>query len=397
VITGYHGQFDSLMLAATFLAWCLWEWRWSLGMGMTASQTPHVPQHQSLECAATPGVTPQAPAHLTPDVSPHVTPRAPAHLTPDVSHDVTPQAPAHLTPNMTAHVTPGVTPQVTPQVRPSTAPNLIPHVKPHVTVCVTPASYTQGRRWGVVGPERARASANRHLIAGGVALGVGIWFKPVALLLLPVLLPRLGSWRDRVVYTALAITPSALGTLPFLVLWPQDVASNFLGYSSWFGQWGYPVVWMVVEYIRNGTLPWWLPDPAHVSLPLRIIADAGKWVLLSSLIATWWFTYRSRKTVLTSILATFAVFYVATSGFGVQYLLWIVPFAIAARDRWLWPFSIAATCLLVVVYTLGAAYQPLSITPDNAPSQREFIVKLASLPTWLICGAWTWSLLRRNS
>ena len=89
---------------------------------------------------------------------------------------------------------------------------------PHVTARVTPASYTQGRRWGVVGPERARASANRHLIASGVALGVGIWFKPVALLLLPVLLPRLGTWRDRVTYTALAIAPAAIGTLPFLIL-----------------------------------------------------------------------------------------------------------------------------------------------------------------------------------
>src|SRR5207248_2950764 len=168
------------------------------------------------------------------------------------------------------------------------------------------------------------------------------------LVLLPVLLPRLPTWRNRLTYTILALAPAALGTLPFLVLWPGDVATNFLGYSSWFGQWGYPVVWMVLEFITSGTIPWWLPDPNHVSQPLRVMSEAGKWLLVAALAATWWFTYRRGQTVLTSIATTFAVFYAATSGFGVQYLLWIVPFAIAARDRWLWPFTITVTGLLVV-------------------------------------------------
>src|SRR5205807_9918686 len=83
-------------------------------------------------------------------------------------------------------------------------------------------------------------------------------------------------------------------------------------------------------------------------------------------------------------------------GFGVQYLLWIVPFAIAVRDRWLWPFTITAAGLLVVAYTLGSAYMALDVTPDNGPSTREVIVKLASLPAWLVRCAWAWSLLRRR-
>jgi uncharacterized membrane protein len=236
----------------------------------------------------------------------------------------------------------------------------------------------------------------RRLLGSALALGLGIWFKTVPLLLLPVLLPRLPTWRDRSMYAALSLAPAALGTLPFLLLWPEDVVVNFFGYSSWFGQWGYPVLWMLVEYLRNGTLPWWLPDPGYVSRPLHLMFEAGRWVLLAALAATWWLTYRRAQTTLTSILSVFSVFYIFASGFGVQYLLWIVPFGIAARDRWLWPFTVVATGLLVVAYTLGFAYMPLDVSPDNAPNGREFIVKLASLPTWVVCGLWAWSSLRRH-
>jgi hypothetical protein len=243
--------------------------------------------------------------------------------------------------------------------------------------------------------DKQLAFGRSRLIVAALLLGLGIWFKPIPLLLLPIILPRLSTWRDRCLFAALAMAPAILGTLPYFVRWPEDVAVNFLGYSSWFGQWGYTVAWMVIEYLRNGTIPWWLPDPDHVSAPLRLMYLAGRWLLLAALAGTWWLIYRRRMDLLRGIVATFAVFYFATTGFGVQYLLWIVPFAVARRDRWLWPFTIAATGLLIVAYSLGLAYMPLETSPDNAPSGREFIVKLATLPTWIVCGLWAWSLLRR--
>jgi uncharacterized membrane protein len=79
-------------------------------------------------------------------------------------------------------------------------------------------------------------SGRARVIASALSLGVAIWFKPVPLLLLRGLLPRLEGWRDRVLYGALAMAPALVGTLPYLLLWPDDVAKSFLGYSSWFGQ-----------------------------------------------------------------------------------------------------------------------------------------------------------------
>jgi hypothetical protein len=240
-------------------------------------------------------------------------------------------------------------------------------------------------------------SGVKRLVASALSLGVGVWFKPVPLLLLPVFLPRIGNNRDRALFTLLSLAPATLGTLPYFVMWPEEVAANFLGYSSWFGQWGYPVVWMVVEYIRNGTIPWWLPDPNRVSIALRVIYTAGRFILVAALGFTWWWTmFHRRATVLHGIIATFAAFYSATVGFGVQYLLWIVPFALAGRDRFIWPYTVASTLLLLVAYSLGLAYQVVEPIPDNGPSVTEFMVKLASLPAWVVCCAWTVRLLRRR-
>jgi len=237
----------------------------------------------------------------------------------------------------------------------------------------------------------------RRVIGSGLALGVGVWFKPVPLLLLPVFLPRLRTWRERAAYGALSVAPACLGTLPYLLRWPEDVAVNFLGYSSWFGQWGYPVVWMLVEYLKDHTIPWWLPDPEFVSPPLQAMFAAGRWLLLAALVSVWVVSFKRGLSTLPSIIATFSAFYFVTVGFGLQYLLWIVPFAILARDRMLWPYTLTSTAVLGTAYLLGQAYlAPEGLLDFAELNTREFLVKLATLPTWLLCGVWALASVTRR-
>jgi hypothetical protein len=234
-----------------------------------------------------------------------------------------------------------------------------------------------------------RLFERRKVVGSALALGLGVWFKPVPLILLPILLPRLDTWRQRSIYVVLCLAPAALGTLPYLLRWPEDVIANFFNYSSWFGQWGYPVLWMLVEYVRDHTIPVWLPDPDFVSPPLQAMFAFGRWVLLATLTLVWIVTFRRRLSVLRSTIALLCAFYFTTVGFGLQYLLWVVPFAIAARDRMLWPYTVATTALLLTAYLLGAAYlAPEGLLDIAEPDTREFLVKLATLPTWLLCGAW---------
>ena len=52
----------------------------------------------------------------------------------------------------------------------------------------------------------------------------------------------------------------------------------------------------------------------------------------------------------------------------------------------------------MLAYVMGPdVYLPPSIAwPTMRLHLREFIVKLASLPVWLSCGLWAFSLLRRG-
>ena len=241
-------------------------------------------------------------------------------------------------------------------------------------------------------PGRAR------LLGSGLALGLGVWFKTVPLLLLPVFLPRLVTWRDRLIYSALAVGPAGLGTLPYLLLWPGDVSKHFVGYASWFAQWGYPVAWMLVEFVQEGAVPPPAPHPDYVSPPLRLMHVLGRWVLLAALGVAWWYTRYRGFGALRSVLVTFTGLYFATSGFGMQYLLWIVPFALAARERWLGPYTFTASIALLAYYATSpdvVSSPPIS-WPPMRPHLREFVGKLASIPAWLICGLWALSLLRRG-
>jgi hypothetical protein len=100
--------------------------------------------------------------------------------------------------------------------------------------------------------------------------------------------------------------------------------------------------------------------------------------------------------LLKGILLTFSVFYVLTAGFGVHYLLWIVPFALAARDGWLAPYTAAATLALLAAYVMGpqAAYlPPISDWPPIESPLREFVARLVSLPAWLVCLGWSLALV----
>jgi hypothetical protein len=66
----------------------------------------------------------------------------------------------------------------------------------------------------------------------------------------------------------------ALMVAPAFLAWPNDVADNFVRYTSWYGQWGYPLVYMLGAFLRSGTVPEPLPDPDNVSLVLPAVDRA---------------------------------------------------------------------------------------------------------------------------
>lgn len=172
-----------------------------------------------------------------------------------------------------------------------------------------------------------------------LCLGIGIAMKGFPVILLPLFLRRLSNTKERLIYSSLALAPVALLFLPYLIVTPMPILRNVLRYSSRIGNWGYPLLAEIFNKRMHSRL---LEEFIAAS------ASYGKYILLWGLIVFYWLD-RSH-TLLESVVSLFALFYTLTSGFGFQYLVWIIPFAIIEGNFPMKWYTLAATLWLIVSY-----------------------------------------------
>ena len=160
----------------------------------------------------------------------------------------------------------------------------------------------------------------RRVGASGAALGLAVLNKTWPVLFLPVILIRLKSWRARIGYAALAIGIPALAVAAYLLAYDADPApmlGRALTHRGNPGYWGPSAVLVPAAALR----------PALQPLADALVA-VRNWLLLAAVLLTLWWTQRqsARDAWLTLLLSVFAV----TVGFGIQWLVWLVPFALLA-------------------------------------------------------------------
>ena len=237
-----------------------------------------------------------------------------------------------------------------------------------------------------------------------LACGFAIMTKTWPLLFLPLLLARVRTWGQRGLYLALtAVFPLLLVLSLYFRPDGGTVVARCLAYQSIPGWWGFTGLWHAWDAA-------WVRDVA------AFYADQGSKVLACVLIALYLMRLSRRSAKEAPGDDFFAGFVlvgltllVFAQGFGPQYLVWVLPFAVVARDRWVYVYAIFATLLFVVEYgfrpfTGGIGYTlreiPSSATspqyfPPLSPQQRvddNHLTNLLRLPVWLFLGAW---LVRR--
>jgi hypothetical protein len=86
-----------------------------------------------------------------------------------------------------------------------------------------------------------------------------------------------------------------------------------------------------------------------------------------------------------TILVTFIAW---THAFSIQYLMWVVPFAVLNMDfRWLKYYTVGAFFYMFLVYnTLILELHITSILPW--PQADWFLIMPAGLPAWIIAVLW---------
>ena len=182
----------------------------------------------------------------------------------------------------------------------------------------------------------------------GVALGVATDIKVLPVLLAPAVLLSLPGTRRRLEFCVGTGAAFLVGSVPFLLVAPELVVARVFGYSSQFGSWGLSLLALVLR--ENARLSW-LGD---------LYVRHGKILSLCLLVgASLWPRPRSRRNVL-FIQAGFLIFLFMSviPGFGVQYLVWLVPWAVGLGFGPMAAYYIAGTAFLFGYYTTAAGTFP---------------------------------------
>jgi len=222
-------------------------------------------------------------------------------------------------------------------------------------------------------------SVDQSALASGLWLGLGILNKSWPVLGLPSLWSNLKSWPKRIsLLSALSLMP-ALGMGVYLYFFPSRagiVLKRALGYTWGVGIWGYTYL---VRLSSNGEL-----------LPASLFAwlvNYGRYLTLAALGLVWLFRARKERAA-ASVLTVLVTFFAVTHAFSIQYLMWVIPFALLCREeRWLRRYTLGAFAYMFLTYTtLILELHITNLLPW--PQADWFIIMPAGLPVWLVTVGW---------
>ncbi len=219
----------------------------------------------------------------------------------------------------------------------------------------------------------------------GLFLGLGILDKSWPILAWPQIMARLRTWRERFFVTLL------MGIVPLMAVavysWvfdanPVDSVRKAVSYNWGTGIWGY------TYFLRMGLMhfPKW---PLTWTWFLRF----ARWLTLGFL--GWlWFVRARHQSPVAGFLTILLGFLAWGHAFSIQYLLWIVPFAVYQRERiWLARYVLAACAyMFLAYYTLIFQNSITNLLPW--PQADWFIIMPAGIPAWLVVVFWLRSKLR---
>ena len=155
----------------------------------------------------------------------------------------------------------------------------------------------------------------------GVALAGAVNVKLIPVLLIPPLLAICRTRRDAILF----LTGCAAGAIPLLVAWigtGPAFAQHVLAYSPRANRWG--IAFVLYELYLN--------EPTRrVALDLmRFYFETGRWFILASVAMLSFFAWRRRKWNAYELGAlTLSIFLLLTPGFGLQYMVIVVPLLLA--------------------------------------------------------------------
>jgi hypothetical protein len=220
-------------------------------------------------------------------------------------------------------------------------------------------------------------SSSSRIGVSALLLGFAILNKTWPLMFLPIVLLRIDSWRQRMVYVLISLAVPVLFTLVYVLVFGQDPApmlKRALTHAGVSGWWGGGAVINLIHYfadVGGGLLTW--------------LSRHGRWLVFAGAAYVYWVT--RRESGISSLTTLLVVVYALTSGFGLQWTLWVVPFALLAGDlRELNLYTLGALIYMLPSY-YGYHLEPVFLR-WMTPQRMNVILMACAIPVWIVTVYW---------
>lgn len=174
-----------------------------------------------------------------------------------------------------------------------------------------------------------------------ILLGIAIAIKPHPVMLLPLFLVyKKVNLKQIIIFLSISLMPAIVPLIPYLISNPHQTIENVFKYSGIYDI-SYAAILRSLWHQQNAQI--WLPNAEQM-------LEFSKWSFALGTIFLIVLLSRT-KNLLMSCLTVYLLFIGVYFGISAQYLVWILPLAISAREKMIIPFSIAGTFALLGFYT----------------------------------------------
>lgn len=217
----------------------------------------------------------------------------------------------------------------------------------------------------------------RRFGVSALMLGLAILNKSWPVIFLPIVFFRLKSTKQRVAYALIALATPVVFTAFYVIVFhqtPLPLLHRTLTHAGVPGWWGASALVSLTWHLTG-----WGKDL------LTWLAQYGRWFVIAGAVCVYWVTKRQRA--IDALLTLLLALYVLTSGFGLQWALWVVPVAILAGDlRRLDLYTLAALIYMLPAY-YGYHLEPLFLRWMSSEQMSVALIACA-IPVWLVCVWW---------
>lgn len=177
-----------------------------------------------------------------------------------------------------------------------------------------------------------------------VLLGIAISFKANPAMILPVfILFGQKTLQERVRFLVVTVLAIGLIFLPFLVLNFKATITSVLGYSG-VSDLGYSAILRALWYQINAE--YWLPQAGDLSSLSKFTFLLGAALVLTLM--------AGKDILIKGVLIIYLLFLTFFSGLSAQYLIWVLPFAILLKDKYVIAFTVAGLLAYLGFYLFFA-------------------------------------------